>query len=839
MILCGLLTVGLAVPSAYGQQADRDQDTPIQEEANDTDSPPELTEQEIEFFEKNVRPVLVTRCYECHSAESKILMGGLRLDSQQGVAAGGDSGPVIDHANPSESLLLLAVSWEDDNYQMPPDEKLNDKEITALTRWVEMGAPDPRTSDSAPVEERVIDIDEGRKWWSFQPVQSQTPPAINHPEWAQNRLDHFIAHRLDQQGLSPSDPADRETLIRRVTLDLTGLRPTYDEIQAFVADTNPAAYSRLVERLLDSPRYGERWGRYWLDVVRYAEDNYTREATTPPFPFAWRYRDWVIDAINRDLPYDQFVKRQLAADLMPELPRTELVALGFLGTAPNYHKDGRLSRDVIQTLYMDDWDERLDTVTRGFLGLTVACARCHDHKFDPVPTEDYYRLASVFASTVQAPRTLNPIDPEKETGFMVDTQQIFYRSYVANLLRDDPGSKPEEAREKVIRYTAEMEQLKQDHADLKEEHPAMFSYLDRLARRPRPYPDQPSTDNDSRERDRRRGRRRDSGDLFHAVFDAGFWVDGSDPDLTMLEIRPGQPHDLQVMIGGNVSKLGEPAPRGFPQVLSTGDAVFPESMASGRLELANRIFQDASGLSARVIVNRVWGWHFGKPLVATPSDFGRQGQPPTHPQLLDDLAARFIQNNYSLKWLHREILLSATYQQASQPRSPEVEQDPDNRLLWRMNPRRLQVEAYRDCLLQATGDLDLSMGGRSDDLDRLENHRRTVYGRVSRGRQAQIAKLYDFPVPTMHNPQRETTTSPLQQLFVMNSDFMQQRAEALVQRVAQHSRSSDRVVAMYHHVFGRDPDESELQRAQAYLAQASEVSFAQALLSTNEVIFWP
>ena len=440
---------------------------------------------------------------------------------------------------------------------------------------------------------------------------------------------------------------------------------------------------------------------------------------------------------------------------------------------------------------------------------------------------------------MQAPRSLDEIDPEDETRFMVDTQQVFYRSYVANLLRDDPGSKPVEAREKVLRYTAEMEQLKDDNAPLKDQHSDLYAYLDRIARRPRPYPDQPEQEGQD-DNNRRRGRR-DRGSLFHAVYDAGFHIDGSDPDLTMLDIRPGEPRDLHVMIGGNVSKLGDLAPRGFPEVLSEGESHFagPEANGSGRLPLAERIFSDAAGLSARVIVNRVWGWHFGKPLVRTPSDFGKQGQPPSHPELLDDLAARFIQNGYSLKWLHREIMLSATYQQASQPRQPEVAEDPENQLVWRMNPRRLQVEAYRDCLLQATSELSLEMGGRSEDLDRMENHRRTVYGRVSRGRQAAIAKLYDFPVPTIHNPQRETTTSPLQQLFVMNSEFMKQRAETLVAKVSQQTDTSQRIVAMYRAIYGRDPEDRELQLAQSYLSQASEVSLAQALLSTNEVIFWP
>ncbi len=805
-------------------------------------SPPvALSREDVEFFEKSVRPVLVEKCYGCHSTGAKKLKGNLLLDSRQGIAKGGDAGPAIAGRDPDQSRLILAVRWTDPDLQMPPKEKLTSQQISSLERWVAMGAPDPREATATVAAAKGIDLEKGRQWWAFQPVHPVDVPLINDAGWAKKKLDRFIFATLRENHLKPSAAADRATLIRRAYLDLTGLRPTYEQVEAFVQNNSPDAYERVIEQLLASPHYGERSGRYWLDVVRYGEDNFTGEATTPPFPFAWRYRDWVIDAVNKDVPYDRFVKLQLAADLMPGTSRSDMVALGFLGAAPGYHKDGRLSKDVVETLYTDDWDERVDTVSRGLLGLTVSCARCHDHKFDPIPTSDYYSLAGVFASTVQSPRPLAEIDPAAETKFMLSTQAIFYRSYVANLLRDDPGTKVAEAHDKVVRYTAEMEKIRDENAGLREKHPEMYGYLSQLARRPSAYPGESTTQpvqvakgGDARGRVRRGT---STEPLFQAVYDAGFYLDGSDPDFTMLDIRPGQPRDLNVLPGGNVSKPGPVAPRGFLSVLAKGDPKFHEG--SGRRELADKIFTDAAPLSARVIVNRVWAWHFGKPLVATPSDFGVQGEKPTHPQLLDDLAARFIENHYSLKWLHREIMLSATYCQSSRPREDAAGIDPANHFLWRMNPRRLDVEAYRDCLLQATGSLDERMAGVSTDLDQPGNTRRTVYGRISRGRLSSVLALFDFPMASMHSPQREITTSPLQQLFVMNSDFIEERAAALAKAVEAEPDRDAKVRGLYRRLLGRDPGETELRLADEFLKTATLAQYAQALLATNEVIFWP
>ena len=805
--------------------------------------PDKLSRENSEFFENRIRPLLVEKCYGCHSATGESIEGGLQLDSRQGVAAGGDSGPIIADRDPAASILIQAVRWTDPSLEMPPSEKLSDRQIADLERWVSLGVPDPReAADSVATEKRTIDLEEGRKWWAFQPLEKANLPKTS-VEQQENAIDSLVHSKLTQHNLALSPAAEPATLLRRAYLDLTGLRPSYEQIEAFECNPDEAAYEQVLEKLLDSPQYGERWGRYWLDVVRYGEDNFTGEATTPRFPFAWRYRDWVIDSVNKDVPYDRFVKLQLAADLMSDVDRTDFVALGFLGAAPSYHKDGRLSKDVVETLYTDDWDERVDTVSRGLLGLTVSCARCHDHKFDPILTSDYYSLASVFASTVQAPRPLADIDPAVELKFMVDSQRVFYLSYVSNLMRDDPGSKPVEAREKVIRFTEEMEQIKDSNSGLRDSHSELYEYISRLARRPNPYPDQPQPERDQNRDRSRRGRRGQSEmPMFQAVYDAGFFVDGSDPDLTMLDIRPDQPHDLHILPGGNVSRPGELSPRGFPSVLAKGDREF--HVGSGRLELAHRIFDDSQSLAARVIVNRVWGWHFGKPLVPTPSDFGTQGEPPTHPELLDDLAARFVENGYSLKWLHREIMTSATYQQSSRPRDEAIAIDPDNHWLWRMNPRRLDIEAYRDCLLQAAGTLDRTIGGPSVNLDQSDNPRRTVYGYVGRERTNTLLQLYDFPAATMHSPQRETTISPLQQLFTMNSEFIQKQAETLASHIDSQASDSqsietEKVSQLYRHVLGRDPSKFELKIADEYLQHATLAEYTQALFATNEVIFWP
>ncbi|MDB5295055.1 MAG: hypothetical protein JWO31_1038, partial [Phycisphaerales bacterium] len=517
---------------------------------------------EVEFFEKRVRPVLVEQCYGCHSVAAGKSKGGLLLDSRAGVAKGGQAGPAVVAGEPDKSPLVAAVRWADPDLQMPPKRKLDPAQIEALEQWVRMGAPDPREEAAAASGKpaKGIDVEAGRKWWAFQPVAATEPPTVRDGGWAKRKIDRFVLAGLEAQGLTPSPEADPRTLAQRASLDLTGLRLGYDEVEAYARDPAPDKYERLVDRLLASPRYGERWGRYWLDVARYGEDNPTTEATNPPYPHAWRYRDWVINAVNADVPYDRFVTLQLAADQVPGAARDDLAALGFLGAAPVYHKDGRLSRDVVETLYTDDWDERVDTVTRGVLGLTVACARCHDHKFDPVTTADYHALAGVFASTVATPRPLADVEPRAEAAYMAAYPRLAYLSYAANLLRGEPGSKPAEARQTVERLVGEIGRTRAAAAFLRDAAPALYAQLDRVTRLPDPYDNrpwpaaaQPSTrparDSNAGGDANRRGRRGGMASLepfVDAVYDAGVWVDGSDPDLTVPLVRPGTARDLPV-----------------------------------------------------------------------------------------------------------------------------------------------------------------------------------------------------------------------------------------------------------------------------------------------------
>ncbi len=777
------------------------------------------------LFESRIRPVLAAKCYPCHSSRLKSPMGGFTLDTRAGLRKGGASGPVLIPGKPEESRLLAALRYNDPHLRMPPTGKLPAEVIANFAAWIAAGAPDPREDAGTPGAgaARAPAIEKGRAWWAFQPVREMAPPQVMESAWPRTKIDAFLLAKLEACGLKPSPPADARDLIRRASLDLTGLAPSYEEVAAFAADSSPQAYDRLIEQLLASPHYGERWGRYWLDVARYAEDNQNNGPTNPYYPYAWRYRDWVIEALNQDVPYDRFVELQLAADQMPGVPRDQWRALGYLGIGPVTHKDGRLSRDVLLTFAADDWDERIDAVSRGLLGLTVSCARCHDHKFDPISTQDYYSLAGVFASTSAVERPLFEIDPQTESRFLWLEQRIHELTYVANLLEKEPGTKPAESAAKAARFHAELRTLQAEVDALGQRYPELPKEIARYAAIGRVGMAKP---------------RSEDAPFMNAVYDASLWVDGSDPDLTMLEYRPGQARDLPVFQRGNVDQPGPPAPRRFPAVLARApDAAFRSG--SGRLDLAQKIFTDAAPLAARVMVNRVWAWHLGKPLVGTPSDFGAQGEPPSHPELLDDLAARFIAHGWSLKWLHREIMRSAAYRQSSRARADCERIDPTNRLQWRMNARRMDIEAYRDAVLRAAGTMDESLYGPSRDLDAPGNTRRTIYATVSRQTLHTIFGLYDLPDPSQHSPGREVTTTALQQLFVLNSPFFQQQAAALAGRVSGEPDRKAQIRALYRRVLARDPGADELDLAITYLNRDPLERYAQALLATNEFLYWP
>ncbi|MEX2560457.1 MAG: PSD1 and planctomycete cytochrome C domain-containing protein [Pirellulales bacterium] len=778
-------------------------DEPRAGQAAETPGRPIPTAQDYAFFESRIRPLLVEHCHECHSRQAETPQASLLLDNAAGIARGGDSGPVVVPGRPDDSLLIQAVRYTHELVQMPPAGQLPEAAIAELAAWVARGAPFPPAVEpdgpiaGQPVAGQPIDIEQGKLFWSFRPLVEVPPAPAAGQAWIERRIDAYLLPAMEAGGVSPSPRADRRTLIRRASFDLVGLPPSPEEIDAFIRDDSPDAYARLIERLLASPHYGERWGRYWLDLVRYCD---------VPEPWAasgaaWLYRDWIVDALNRDLPYDRFVTLQLAADHVPDARVEDIAALGFLGLSPTYWKELKLAPGVIQVVVAEEWEERVNTLTSTLLGVTVACARCHDHKFDPVTQHDYYALAGVLASTRLVPRPLLPAG--EAAGLLATLDELrTMQAQVDKLLAQNPL--PPEDKTKADEIKAQIEAL----------------------RKATPAIDEP---------------------LAFAVDDASVHVLPDGPHRTMVEHRAGQVQDVPVHIRGNPLNPGDVVPRRFLAVLSQG-APQPFQQGSGRLELAQAIFDDAAPLAARVMVNRVWRHHFGRGLVETPSNFGAQGDRPTHPELLDDLAARFIASGWSLKWLHREIMLSAAWQQQSTPHAAGQAVDPDNRHLWRMNRRRLEVEAWRDAMLAACGTLDRSIGGPPAELNEPANNRRTIYGTVKRRELADLLRLYDFPDPTAHSPARLPTTTPLQQLYVLNSPFIGRQAELLTARL-QSERPADtkaQVSRAHQLLFGREPTEGETIIAHEFLAQAgSEPSAAaeawrqylEVLLASNELMF--
>jgi mono/diheme cytochrome c family protein len=763
----------------------------------------------IEFFESRVRPIFVEHCYECHADQAE---GGLRLDSPSALLQGGDSGAVVKPGAPDESVLIHAVSYAVDASSMPPTGKLSERSIADLREWVRRGAPMPHPTGDAAAKPRnkVVIDDAARGYWAFRPARLHDAPSVSDAGWPRQKIDRFLLSKLDEHGIRPAPRADRRTLIRRLYFDLIGLPPTTAEIETFVADRRPNAERRLVDRLLASPRYGERWARHWLDVVRYGEDNPTSEATCKPPQAPYRYRDWVVRALNEDLPYDEFLRRQLAADLQNDLPAEEIAATGMLGLSPVYHKEPKLSAEVIATIVADEWDERIDMLTRGVLGLTVACARCHDHKFDPIRTEDYYALAGVMASTrlVEWPLTRTSIETarqlQNDREALVDvTLRLSYAKAMKKTAEEISGATTA-FDEKIAAFDADVKRLK--------------------AKKPIGSP------------------------TADAVCDAGTWIDGRDPAWTALEFKPGVSRDLPVFIRGNPARPGAVVPRRFLEVFSSREPpLFRQG--SGRLELANAMVGEAAGLTARVIVNRVWGWHFGQPIVRTPSNFGALGDAPSHPDLLDDLAARFIASGWSLKWLHREIVSSAAYGQASVHPNADTPQDPaaqdgGNRWLWRMNRRRLEPEAWRDAALAVSGRLDSTLGGPSADLNDVKNVRRTIYGKVSRQSVADVLRLFDFPDAKQHAEERIGTTTPLQQLYLLNSEFVRCTAAAVTTSDADPTLSSDeRLQRLFRRVLQRDPSDTERSAAFELVRNAGPDDeepwrlIAHGLLACNEFLY--
>ncbi len=631
-----------------------------------------------------------------------------------------------------------------------------------------MGAPWPTTVVKPVVNPELgVLTPERLKHWAFQPLKAIDPPARVEADRKRQPIDRFVLASLAAKGLKPAATADRRTLIRRASLDLIGLPPTPEEVEAFVADTSAEAYPKLLDRLLASPHYGERWGRHWLDVARHS-DGHGSFLDPAPLSEAWRYRDWVVMALNTDLPYDQFVKVQIAGDLIGD-GRETAVATGFLAVGPTYISDGG-DPDSVAKARAETLDDRVDTVTRGFLALTVSCARCHDHMFDPIPQTDYYALAAVFNNTKMVDRSL--VSPE--------------------LLK-----RTEEHKKALDVANAALKKLPKDaEPDRRKELDAEIAKLKASA------PPAPPR--------------------IHAVEDAGT-------------------ADMPLALRGDPRKPGPVVPRRFLQALA-GPKPPAWTKGSGRLQLAEAIASPTNPLTSRVMVNRVWQHHFGRPLVATPGNFGLLGEKPSHPELLDWLAARFVADGWSLKKLHRLIMLSDTYRQSSRFDADSFRTDGDNRYLWRMSPQRLEVEAWRDSVLAVTGELDRSVGGASV-RDILGSQRRTLYVAVSRNGDKlpadEFLRLFDFPSARATVSERTSSTVPQQSLFLLNSPFMLARGKAFADRLTREAKTADgRIERAYALLYGRPTTDDERKVAKAFLGTGEEAEmwprYAQALLSSYE-----
>ncbi len=718
--------------------------------------------EQLEYFETQVRPLLVKRCYKCHSTDTGPENGALILDTAAGIAAGGSRGTMFLKEMPNKGLFLQAITYADPDLQMPPDGKLPDAEVAVLERWVRDGAALPEYQSAPRPKASRIDWEAGRKFWSFQALRSTPLPDVPLGDSIGRPLDAFVIASLKASKLTPNPPADRPQLLRRLSFDLIGLPPTPEQVEAFVQDDSPLAYERVVDQLLASPHFGERWARVWLDLARYTDD-------TPdwqnPTDRGWLYRDWVVQSFNQNRPFDQFVRLQLAADLLPDVAPRDLAALGFLGLSPTYWKELKLAPVVIEQIVADEWDERIDAVSRTFLGLTVSCARCHDHKFDPISTEDYYGLAGVFASTQLDERPMLP--PAEAQAVRI-------------------------ARQQVKQLTAQLKPFKEKMAPEAEVIERQIAEI----RAATPHLDEPWA---------------------HVLRESSLYVVPDGADATKLEYREAVARDLPVFRRGNPANPGEIVPRRFLTVLQpTAATTFKQG--SGRAELAESLFQHAGGLIARVIVNRVWDQHFNGGLVRTPSDFGAQGDRPTHPELLEYLSEQFVAHGWDLKWLHREIVLSATYRQSSAYRADANAIDPANHLLWRMNRRPLDFEMWRDATLAVNGQLDLTLGGPSRAVDDPRNVRRTIYVTVAREELHPVLRMHDFPEASSHSPRREPTTTALQQLFVLNSPWMEQQATALWKRLQPLGTDDERIDACYRLLFARMPTTPEREVAQRFLA---------------------
>jgi mono/diheme cytochrome c family protein len=730
---------------------------------------PALSSADLQFFETRIRPVLADRCYKCHSRDADKINGGLMLDTREGILHGGDTGPAIAPGKPEDSLIIDAISYKDPDLQMPPKgDRLTDQQVSDITEWIRRGAFDPRSLVAKGSSSTYGGV--GKDHWSFLPVKNSAVPVVADPSWCKTPVDNFVLARLEENSIVPNPVADKYTLIRRATFDVTGLPPTEEEVQRFLVDDSPEAWAKVVDRLLASPHYGERWGRYWLDVARYADtkgDTPNRE--DPRYPFAWTYRDYVIDAFNTDKPYNQFIMEQLAADrlLADELrsgvskpDQRPLAAMGFL-TLGNRFENSK--NDII--------NDRIDVTTKAFLGLTVSCARCHDHKFDPIPTADYYSLYNVFANTAE-PREEPWLHPVPKTPELVD--------YLAKMKAAD------EVKAGVDRELVDLRRSGLPEADRAVKRREIVKKLVQAEKQ---------------------------------LVDLEF-TPAAPPKAEVLVDLP-KPRDYPVLLRGEAQNKGPDTTRHFLSILSPDPRhPIPFTHGSGRLELARAIASPSNPMTARVLVNRVWQQHFGTGFVSTPDDLGNQSAPPTDPELLDYLATRFMNEGWSIKKLQRLIMLSSVYQESSAGNPKYADVDPDNKLQWRYSTRQLDFEEIHDSILAMAGTLDLTMGGRPVPIGSEGfASRRAVYAFIDRRNPAEIMTQFNFPNPSVPTGKRFLTQVPQQQLFLMNSPLVIETARKLTHTPEFLGQTTDelRVADLYLDVFQRPPTPDEIKVCLRYV----------------------
>lgn len=828
----------------------------------------------IAFFEKKIRPVLVESCYQCHSEKSgSKLKGGLFLDSRDGMLQGGETGPAIVPGSPEDSLLIEAIRH--DSLEMPPGKKLSDDVIQDFEAWIKMGAPDPRKGGKSPVVRKSIDVEAGRQFWAFQPPKTVEPPAVKNQSWAKTDVDKFVLAALEKNKLKPVGDADRRTWIRRVTLDLVGLIPTPAEVDAFVNDKSPNAAEMVVDRLLESPHFGERWGRHWMDVARFAESNGNTDNVT--YPNAWRYRDYVINSFNNDKPFDQFVREQIAGDLLPSenaKQRDEfLIATGFLalGSKPRAQNNPDFQMDVVA--------EQIEVVTTSFMALTVACARCHDHKFDPIPTREYYSMAGLFTST----ETLysggggNGNGRQQNTGF----HQLTGDPKAAEQ-RQKHAAELAELREQQTKLTAELKKLgaiKSDKETNKNKQAAAAAAA-AAKKKKKNQPEAASEEELAAEVSVPKNAPTEMAEkikqldeeLRHCQEEIKDRVAKAPPagEAAMGVRDSKKPGDCQICVRGDSKNRSDVVPRGVISVATIGEMPKIDANESGRLQLANWIASPSNPMTARVAANRVWKHLFGRGIVPSVDNFGELGEEPSHPELLDQLALQLVRDGWSIKKLIRSLVLTRTYGMSSAHVAGNHEVDPDNVWLWRHTPHRMDSDQIHDAILAVSGQLDLtpmvgSVVAKSGEgvvqqgklnpatFSETQLRHRSAYLPIVRNAMPEVLQLFDAPDASLVVGVRDVTTVPLQSLFLMNSDFLVQQSKHFAERLLAVGDlgESARVAMAFRIAMNREPTPKESAESSDFLKRSESAiesveknkeqirvrtwaAFCQALLASAE-----